>query len=74
MRCLEILNVMLYVACTCQHLHQRIDEHKGSLIGIHMREHHGESTTRTESSFSIRRKFRGKYECLLYEICSTLGD
>ena len=59
-----------YVAIgyTCRHLHQRIDEHKGSVVGIHMREHHGESTSRIENCFSILRKCRGKYECLLYEM------
>ena len=27
-----------YVGCTCRHLHQRIEEHKGSAIGNHFRE------------------------------------
>ena len=57
-----------YVGYTCRHLHQRTDEHKGSVVGIHMREHHGESTSRIENCFSILRKCRGKYECLLYEM------
>ena len=34
-----------YVGYTCRHLHKRIDEHKGSVVGLHMREHHGESTS-----------------------------
>jgi heme/copper-type cytochrome/quinol oxidase subunit 2 len=33
-----------------------------------MRDHHGESTSRIEKCFSILRKCRGKYECLLYEM------
>ena len=41
-----------YVGYTCRRLHQRIDEHKGSVAGIHMREHHGESTSRIENCFS----------------------
>ena len=57
-----------YVGYTCRHLHQRIDEHKGSVVGLHMREHHGESTSRIENCFSILRRCRGKYECLLYEM------
>ena len=57
-----------YVGYTCRHLHQRIDEHKGSVVGIHMRDQHGESTSRIENCFSILRKCRGKYECLLYEM------
>ena len=47
---------------------ERDFEHKGSVVGIHMREHHGESTSRIENCFSILRKCRGKYECLLYEM------
>ena len=57
-----------YVGYTCRHLHQRIDEHKGSVVGIHMREHHGESTSGIENCFSILRKCRGKYECLIYKM------
>ena len=55
-----------YVGYTCRHLHERIDELKGSVVGFHMREHHGESTSRIENCSSILRKCRGKYECLLY--------
>ncbi|CAH3172514.1 unnamed protein product, partial [Porites lobata] len=29
-----------YVGYTCRHLHQRIEEHKGSAIGNHLREQH----------------------------------
>ena len=57
-----------YVGYTCRHLQQRIDEHKGSVVGNHMREHHRESTSRIENCFSMLRKCRGKYECLLYEM------
>ncbi len=45
---------------TCRHLHQRIDEHKGSVAGIHIRDQHGESTSRIENCFSILRKCRGE--------------
>ena len=38
-----------YVGYTCRHLHPRKDEHKGSVVGLHMREHHGESTSRIEN-------------------------
>ena len=57
-----------YVGYTCRHLHQRIDEHRGSVGGIHTRDNHGESSSRIENCFSILRKCRGKYECLLYEM------
>ena len=56
-----------YVGYTCRHLHQRIDEHKRSVVGLHMREHHRGSTSRIENCFSILRRCRGKYECL-YEM------
>ena len=29
-----------YVGYTCRHLHQRIEKHKGSAIGNHLREQH----------------------------------
>ena len=41
-----------------------IDEHKRSVVGIHMRDNHEESSSRIENCFSILRKCRGKYECL----------
>ena len=40
----------------------------GSVEGIHMRDNHGESSSKIENCFSILRKCRGKYECLLYEM------
>ena len=57
-----------YVGYTSRHLHQRIDEHKRSVIGKHMREDHEEDASRIEGCFSILRKCQGKYECLLYEM------
>ena len=57
-----------YVGYTSRHLHQRIDEHKRSVIGKHMREDHEEDASRIEGCFSILRKCQGKYEFLLYEM------
>ena len=57
-----------YVGYTCRHLHQRIDEHKSSVVGEHMVEQHGEDAKNIEKSFKVLRKCRGKYECLLYEM------
>jgi hypothetical protein len=57
-----------YIGYTGRHLHQRIDEHKRSVIGKHMREDHEEDASRIEGCFSILRKCQGKYECLLYEM------
>ena len=38
------------VGYTCRQLHQRIEEHKGSMIGQHMKEH-GENTARVDGCF-----------------------
>ena len=60
-----------YVGYTCRHLHQRIDEHKSSVVGEHMVEQHGEDAKNIEKSFKVLRKCRGKHECLLYEMLFT---
>ena len=58
-----------YVGYTSRHLHQRIDEHKRSVIGKHVNECHGEDASRIEGCFSILRKCpQGKYDCLLFEM------
>ena len=57
-----------YVGYTCRRLHQRIDEHKSSVVREHMVEQHGEDAKNIEKSFKVLRKCRGKYECLLYEM------
>ena len=57
-----------YVSYTCRHLHQRIDEHKSSVVGEHMVEQHTEDAKNIEKSFKVLRICQGKYECLLYEM------
>ena len=57
-----------YVGYTSRHLHQRVDEHKRSVIGKHVKECHGEDASRIEGCFTILRKCQGKYECLLFEM------
>ncbi len=57
-----------YVGYTCRHLHQRIDEHKSSVVGEHMVQQHGEDAKNIEKNFKVLRKCRGKFECLLYEM------
>ena len=49
----DLCDVTDYVSYTCRHLHQRIDEDKGSVIGQHMKESHGEDAVRIESCFTI---------------------
>jgi hypothetical protein len=58
-----------YVGYTCRHLHQRIDEHKSSVVGEHMVEQHGEDAKNcTGKNFKVLRKCRGKFECFLHEM------
>ena len=57
-----------YVGYTCRHLHQRIDEHKNSVVGKHVRKCHREEPARIEHCFSILKKCQNKFDCLLYEM------
>ena len=57
-----------YVGYTCRHLRQRIDEHKNSVVGKHVRECHREEPARIEYCFSILKKCQSKLDCLLYEM------
>ena len=47
-----------YVGYTCRHLHQRIEEHKGSAIGNHLKEQHDMEPEDIAQNF---RRFRGLY-------------
>ena len=40
-----------YVCYSCRHLHQRIEEHKGSAIGRHIKEQHGKKPDNIEKNF-----------------------
>ena len=57
-----------YVGYSCRHLHQRIEEHKGSAIGRHIKEQHGKEPDNIEKNFKILRKCRSKLDCLIFEI------
>ena len=45
-----------YVGYTCRHLHQRIEEHKGSAIGNHLRDQHNMAPNDIARSFKIFKK------------------
>ncbi|XP_073233004.1 uncharacterized protein [Porites lutea] len=57
-----------YVGYTCRHLHQRIEEHKGSAIGNHLREQHDMEPEDIAQSFRILRTCQNKFDCLIFEI------
>ena len=57
-----------YVGYTCRHLHQRIEEHKGSAIGNHLREQHDIEPEDIAQSFRILRKCQNKFDCLIFEM------
>ena len=51
------------------HLHQRIDEHRYSAIGNHLKSDHGlETIGNLTNNFSVLKKCNGKLDCLIYEM------
>ena len=57
-----------YVGYTRRHLFQRIEEHKHSAIGKHLRDAHNQRNKDLQEQFTILKKCRGKFECLIYEM------
>ena len=57
-----------YVGYTTRHLHQRIDEHKTSVIGKHIKEIHGVASPDISNMFSVLKKCQGKLDCLVNEM------
>ena len=53
---------------TSRHLHLRIDEHRYSVIGKHLKEKHQQEPTNLQERFKILKKCRGKFEFLIYEM------
>ena len=47
---------------------QRIEEHKHSAIGKHLRDAHNQRNKDLQEQFTILKKCRGKLECLIYEM------
>ena len=56
------------IGYTCQHLFQRIEEHKHSAIGKYLRDAHNQKNKDLREQFTILKKCRGKFECLIYEM------
>ena len=57
-----------YIGYTCRHLHQRVEEHKHSVIGKHFRDVHDLTRDNLIKNFKVIKKCRGKLECLIYEM------
>ncbi|XP_068680541.1 uncharacterized protein [Montipora foliosa] len=57
-----------YVGYACRHLFQRIEEHTHSAIGNHLRDAHNQKNKDLQEQFTILKKCRGKFECLVYEM------
>jgi len=57
-----------YVGYTAQHLHQRINKHKYSAIGRHLGQHGLLKTDLLDKQFSVLKKCRSKFDCLIFEL------
>ena len=59
-----------YVGYTARHLHlhQRINEHKYSAIGRHLEQHGLSRTDLVDKQFSVLKKCRSKFDCLIFEM------
>ena len=57
-----------YIGYTSRHLHLRIEEHKYSVIGKHLKVKHNQRPTNRHEQFTILKKCHGKSECLIYEM------
>jgi len=64
-----------YVGYTSWHLHQRIDEHRYSAIGKHLKNDHGlETIGDLTNNFSVLKKCNGKLDCLIYARGARAGQ
>ena len=60
-----------YVGYMCRHLHLRIEEHKGSAIGSHLKEQHDiapDDIAQFFKIFKILKKCQSKFDCLIFEM------
>ena len=55
-----------YVGYTARHLHQRKKEHQHSAIGKHQWEKHGLQNKIQDQCFTILKKCKTKFDCLIY--------
>ena len=52
---------------TCTHLYQRVEEHKSSAVGVHVKNCHN-SLKHFDTNFTVLRQCKTKFDCLLYEM------
>ena len=57
-----------YVGYTTRHLDQRIGEHKHSATGRHLEDHGLSMSDLKDKQFSVLRKCRSKFDCLIFEM------
>ena len=57
-----------YVGFTSRQLHQRVEEHKRSTIGYHVKNEHGGDPDSIGSNFEIFKKCQNKLDCLIFEM------
>ena len=57
-----------YVGYTSRHLYQRVEEHKRSVIGNHVREQHGNDPCEIAKNFRVPRKCSNKLDGLIFEM------
>ena len=61
---------MDYIRYTTRHLHQRIEEHKSlsSSVGEHMKTKHDLGKLELKAHFTILKKCKSKFDCLVHEM------
>ena len=57
-----------YIGYTTRHLHQRIEEHRATAVGAHVKGCHGISNPELLKQFSVLKKCQGKLDCLIREM------
>lgn len=62
-----VLHVVGYIY-SCRHLHQRIEEHKHSVIGTHFNNEHNLRPANMRGNFKNPKKSQSKLEYLIFEM------
>ena len=57
-----------YIEYTRRHLHQRVEEHKHSVIGKHLKDEHNVMPFNLRENFTILKNCRSNHECLIFEM------